>query len=282
MKVFSQIPPLRDLRWEEPLKTWGLVPTMGFLHEAHLSLVRRSRAENDATGVSIFVNPSQFNNPEDLAGYPRDLDRDLALLAAEGVDLVWTPAPETVYPAGYQTDVTVRHLSGILEGASRPGHFQGVATIVTKLFHVFEPRRAYFGQKDAQQLAVIRRLVRDLNFPIDIIACPTLRETDGLAMSSRNVRLTPAHRRQAVCLYQALSTAEKALAGGEDRADRLKALMTGIIGKAPDAKIDYVSVADADTLEEVEWAQESVLLSLAVRFGQVRLIDNVRVDATPE
>jgi pantoate--beta-alanine ligase len=277
MKVFSEIRPLRDARWEKPVKTWGLVPTMGFLHEAHLSLVRRSQAENDATGVSIFVNPTQFNNPEDLSRYPRDLERDLALLAAEGVDLVWTPSPEVVYPPGYQTDVTIRHISRMLEGASRPGHFQGVATVVTKLFHVFEPRRAYFGQKDAQQLAVIRRLVQDLNFPIEIIPCPTVRERDGLAMSSRNVRLTPAHRSQAVCLHQALSEAEAALAAGEKKADRLKALMTGMITNAPDARIDYVSVADAETLEEVQTVQGPVLLSLAVLFGEVRLIDNVPV-----
>ena len=215
MKVFSDIESTRTARWNAPLETWGLVPTMGFLHEAHLNLVRRSKAENDRTGVSIFVNPTQFNNADDLSHYPRNIERDLSLLSEVGTDLVWTPTPEIVYPAGYQTDVTVKEISQFLEGASRPGHFQGVATVVTKLFNVFQPHRAYFGQKDAQQVAVIQQMVRDLNFNIEIVPCQTTREKDGLAMSSRNVNLTPSHRKQSACLFRALSKAKQACMAGE-------------------------------------------------------------------
>ncbi|MFH0731257.1 MAG: pantoate--beta-alanine ligase [Pseudomonadota bacterium] len=277
MKVFSEIIPLRYARWVDPIKTWGLVPTMGFLHEAHMNLVRRSKNENDRTCVSIFVNPMQFNNPDDLSNYPRKLDQDLAMLEKEGVDLVWTPTPDIVYPVGYQTDINVRELTRVLEGASRPGHFQGVATVVAKLFNVFQPHRSYFGQKDAQQVAVIRQMAKDLNFNIDIIACPTIRETDGLAMSSRNVNLTSEHRQQAVCLFQALSAAKAACHAGETDTNRIKEIMTRTILTASAARIDYVSAADVETLQELTTVEKEALLSLAVFFGNVRLIDNMTV-----
>jgi pantoate--beta-alanine ligase len=250
---------------------------MGFLHEAHMNLVRRSKNENDRTGVSIFVNPTQFNNPDDLSNYPRKLDKDLAMLEKEGVDLVWTPTPDIVYPAGYQTDINVREITRVLEGASRPGHFQGVATVVAKLFNVFQPDRSYFGQKDAQQVAVIRQMAEDLNFNIEIIPCPTIRETDGLAMSSRNVNLTSEHRQQAVCLFQALSAAKAACLAGEKDANRIKEMMTRTILAAPAARIDYISTAHAETLQELTIVENRVLLSLAVFFGRVRLIDNMVV-----
>jgi pantoate--beta-alanine ligase len=277
MKVFSEIIPLRKERWTDPLKTWGLVPTMGFLHEAHMHLVRRSKKENDRTGVSIFVNPMQFNNPDDLSNYPRKLDEDLAMLENEGVDLIWTPTPDIVYPSGYQTNINVCEITRVLEGASRPGHFQGVATVVAKLFNVFQPHRSYFGQKDAQQVAVIRRMAKDLDFNIDIIPCPTIRETDGLAMSSRNVNLTSEHRQQAACLFQALSAAKAACLAGETDANRIKEIMTRTILTAPSARIDYVSAADVDTLQELIIVEKEALLSLAVFFGSVRLIDNMVV-----
>jgi len=259
----------------DPSATWGLVPTMGFLHEGHLSLVRRAREENDKVGVSIFVNPKQFNNPKDLEKYPRDMDRDLSLLENEGVDLVWTPTPEIMYPPGYQTYVDVHHVTTFLEGASRPGHFRGVATVVTKLFNVFQPTRAYFGQKDAQQVAVIRRMTKDLDFALQVVVCPTVREKDGLAMSSRNVRLTTEHRRHAVCLHGALSAAEKLFQSGTRDVEVLKKAMRSVISGAPSARIDYVSVADPETLEELDTIGRGALLSLAVYFGAVRLIDNV-------
>jgi pantoate--beta-alanine ligase len=237
--------------------------------------VRQARQENERVGVSIFVNPIQFNNPADLAVYPRDLKRDLALLAEAGVDLVWMPGPEIVYPPGFQTYVTVEEVSQYLEGPARPGHFRGVTTVVAKLFNVFQPQRAYFGQKDAQQVAVIKRMVRDLNFNLDIVVCPIVRETDGLALSSRNVNLSPAARQQATCLYQALSAARHAFAQGERRAASLRALMLEIINSADLARVDYVSVAHPETLQELELIEGQALLSMAVFVGGVRLIDNM-------
>lgn len=275
MKYFVEVEAIRQARWADPLASWGLVPTMGFLHEGHLSLVRQARQENERVGVSIFVNPIQFNNPADLAAYPHDLERDLALLAEEGVDLVWTPRPDIVYPSGFQTYVTVEEVSQYLEGPARPGHFRGVTTVVAKLFNVFQPQRAYFGQKDAQQAVVIKRMVQDLNFNLEIVVCPIVREADGLAMSSRNVNLSPAARRQATCLYRALSAARQALARGERNAVNLRGLMLEIIGTADLARVDYVSVADPDTLQELELVQGRALLSLAVFVGGVRLIDNM-------
>jgi pantoate--beta-alanine ligase len=277
MEIVSKIEDIRRIRSEGSAE-WGLVPTMGYLHEGHLGLIRRARAENHRVGVSIFVNPAQFNNPEDLEKYPRNMERDAAMLEREGVDLLWTPSPDIVYPSGYQTYVNVTQVAQPLEGASRPGHFQGVATVVAKLFNVFQPARAYFGQKDAQQLAVIRRMAVDLNFNLQVVACPTTREEDGLAMSSRNVRLTPEHRRQAVCLYAALKAAEKDFCKGVRSAELLRNTMQDVISQTPDACIDYVSAADPETLDELDDIAGGVLLSLAVHFGAVRLIDNILLE----
>ena len=255
----------------------GLVPTMGFLHEGHLSLVRRAKAECRSVGVSIFVNPSQFGPQEDLAAYPRDIQRDLSLLESEGVDLVWTPDPEPMYPSGFQTWVTVEKVSQGLEGERRPGHFRGVATIVAKLFHAFEPQRAYFGQKDAQQAAVIRCMAADLDFPLEIVVCTTVREADGLAMSSRNAYLNPDERRAAPVLHRALRAAEAAFAQGERDAERLRQVMLATLSLEPSAKTQYVSAADPDTLAELHGTTDRGLLSMAVFIGNTRLIDNTVV-----
>jgi pantoate--beta-alanine ligase len=279
MNVFTEISDIRTRRWADPLTTWGLVPTMGYLHEGHLSLVRRARQENDRVGVSIFVNPTQFNNPNDLAAYPRDMERDLALLREAGVDLVWTPTPEIVYPSGYQTYIEVEEVTRPLEGAARPGHFRGVATIVAKLFNIFQPQRAYFGQKDAQQVVVIKRMVEDLNFYLEIVVGPTVREADGLAMSSRNARLSPAARQAATCLYRALLAATSAFEQGQHSADSLRAAMRIVIESTPMTRLDYTSVAHPDTLAELDLVEEKALLSLAVFVDEVRLIDNIVVDS---
>lgn len=276
MKVVTTVAEVRSYR-NAAAGTWGLVPTMGYLHEGHLSLVRRARAENDHVGVSIFVNPTQFGPHEDLEAYPRDLERDLKLLRQEGVDLVWTPPVEEVYPPGYQTYVTVEQVTRYLEGAARPGHFRGVATIVAKLFNVFQPDRAYFGQKDAQQVVVIQRMVEDLNFPVEIVVCPTVREPDGLAMSSRNTYLTPEQRAAAPVLYRALCAARDAWLAGERDGERLRQIMRAVLDTEPLAETEYVSAADPWTLEELGDASRGVLLSMAVRIGRARLIDNMRL-----
>jgi pantoate--beta-alanine ligase len=258
----------------EPL---GLVPTMGFLHQGHLSLVRMARRECRSVAASIFVNPMQFGPQEDLQAYPRDLPRDLGLLESEGVDLVWAPATEVVYPAGFQTYVEVQRVSQGLEGERRPGHFRGVATVVTKLFHAVAPQRAYFGQKDAQQVAVIRRMTLDLDFPIEIVVGPTVREADGLALSSRNSYLKPDERRAAPVLYRALTAAQRAFAAGERRAGALRRAMEQVLAKEPLARVQYVSAADPDTLEELNGEVDRALLSMAVFIGKTRLIDNLVV-----
>ncbi len=274
MKVVTTFAELRQARAALPGPV-GCVPTMGYLHEGHLSLVRRARTECASVEVSIFVNPTQFGPNEDLDRYPRDLPRDLAMLEAEGVDLVWTPTAAEMYPPGFQTWVTVEKLSQGLEGGARPGHFRGVATVVTKLFHGMLPDRAYFGQKDAQQAAVIRRMTQDLNFPIEIIVCPTVREPDGLAMSSRNVYLNPEERQAATVLFRALNAAEQAYRKGERRAEALRRMAQEAIEAEPLARLHYVSCADYETLEELEKVERKALLSLAVYIGQTRLIDNV-------
>jgi len=255
-------------------KPVGFVPTMGYLHEGHLSLARQARKECAGVIASIFVNPTQFGPNEDLSKYPRDLERDLRLLEEAGVDLVWTPTPEIMYPAGYQTWVTVEELTQPLEGVMRPGHFRGVTTIVTKLFNSVQPQKAYFGQKDAQQAAVIRRMTLDLNFPIEIVVCPTIREPDGLAMSSRNVYLNPDERQAATVLYRALSAAKAGYEQGKQDAGCLKQIMTDIISSEPLAKLQYVSCTDYNTLKELEEVTGKALISLAVYFGKTRLIDN--------
>ena len=280
METTGNITRVRQIRRLED-KSWGLVPTMGYLHEAHLSLVRRARRECDRVAVSLFVNPAQFNNPQDFDAYPRDEARDLELLRGAGVDLAFTPDAATLYPPGFQSYVEIGPLAEPLEGAARPGHFRGVATVVAKLFLIVEPYRAYFGEKDAQQVAVVQQLVRDLNFPVEIVPCPTLREADGLAMSSRNVRLTPEDRAAAPVLHRALTAARQAFERGERDGELLRHQIRGMIQAEPRARIDYVSVADPSTLEELTTLtpQTGALASLAVFFGDVRLIDNVRLEA---
>jgi pantoate--beta-alanine ligase len=254
----------------------GLVPTMGFLHDGHRSLMRRAREECATVVATIFVNPTQFGPNEDFDRYPRDEARDLAILETEGVDAVFIPSVEEMYPSGATTTVTVGRLSTILEGGARPGHFDGVATVVTKLFTTTWPDRAYFGQKDAQQVRVIRRLVTDLLLPVELVICPIVREPDGLALSSRNVYLSPDEREQALALSRALQRAEAAWNDGIRNPDTIRGLVVGEIEAQPLASIDYVSLADAETLEECFGRiTGDALLSLAVRFGATRLIDNV-------
>src|SRR5687767_8759354 len=247
---------------------------MGDLHEGHLSLVRRAREECDHVIVSIFVNPAQFGPKEDLSKYPRDLDRDLSLLEPLGVDLVWMPTAESMYPPGYQTWVEVEGITQPLEGSMRPGHFRGVTTVVAKLFNAVQPQRAYFGQKDAQQAAVIRQMTRDLNFPIEIVVCPIVREPDGLAMSSRNVYLDPEQRKAVTVLYRSLSAAKEAYERGDRDAENLRQIMKDVLTSEPLAQVQYVSCADYDTLEELDTVKGKTLLSMAVLIGKTRLIDN--------
>ena len=253
----------------------GLVPTMGFLHEGHLSLVRRARKECASVVVSIFVNPTQFGPNEDLATYPRDLDRDLALLEAAGADLVWTPTVEVMYPAGFQTHVEVESVSRGLEGERRPGHFRGVATVVAKLFAAVQPQLAYFGQKDAQQTVVIRQMARDLSFPVEVVICPIVREPDGLALSSRNTYLHDDERVAATVLYRALTAARDAFDLGSRDAETLRGIMAGVIDAETLARRQYVSCADPITLRELDGPVERALLSMAVFVGKTRLIDNL-------
>jgi pantoate--beta-alanine ligase len=278
VKTITTISELRTVH-KESSGAWGFVPTMGYLHEGHISLVRRARAENDVVAVSIFVNPLQFGPQEDLARYPRDLARDLRLLEAAGVDAVFTPAVEELYPAGFQSAVEVTDVTHMLEGAVRPGHFRGVATVVAKLFNIVQPQRAYFGQKDAQQAVVVRRMARDLDFPLEIVVCPTQREPDGLAMSSRNVYLQGPERPAATVLYRALSAARAAYDAGERDGEALRARMRALLDAEPLAVPDYVSVADRETLAELERVGAGgALLSLAVRIGKTRLIDNFIIE----
>jgi len=275
----TEINEVRRVRWANPAAGWGLVPTMGYLHEGHLSLVRRAKAENEFTAVTIFVNPTQFAPSEDLSTYPRDLERDLAHLAAAEVDLVFMPSEETMYPVDFQTAVIVSELSKPLEGAARPTHFQGVTTVVAKLFNILQPTRAYFGQKDAQQTVVLRQMVRDLNFNLEMIICPIVREADGLAMSSRNAYLTAAERQAAPVLHRSLTAVAKALQQGERDGDVLRQLMRDNIATEKLARVDYVSTADPLTLLELDEVTSSVLFSLAVFFGKTRLIDNLLVES---
>jgi pantoate--beta-alanine ligase len=256
----------------------GLVPTMGYLHDGHLALVRRAKAENELTAVSIFVNPTQFGPNEDFERYPRDEERDLALLREAGVDAVYMPSPAAMYPPGYQTYVTVEEVSRRLEGEARPGHFRGVATVVLKLFNATGPTRAYFGRKDAQQLRVLQRMVLDLDLPVEIVPCAIVREADGLAMSSRNVYLSPEQRAAAPVLQRALLEAKAAFDAGERDADTLRELVRDRIATEPLAALDYISLADDRSLDEIEGAAAGpALLSLVVRFGPTRLLDNIEL-----
>jgi pantoate--beta-alanine ligase len=253
----------------------GFVPTMGYLHEGHLELVSQAKNENYVAVVSIFVNPTQFAPHEDFKAYPRDLDRDLNLLESAGTDIVFIPGDKDMYPADYDTWVEVKGITRHLEGRSRPTHFQGVTTVCSKLFNIVEPNKAYFGQKDAQQALVIQKMVADLNMNLEIIMAPTVREKDGLAMSSRNVYLTPEERKSAPVLYKALQLARDMHAKGESDAILIKNAMAKLISSVPAAKIDYISIADIGTLQEVNDIRGRVLVSLAIKLGKPRLIDNI-------
>ncbi|HMA36943.1 MAG TPA: pantoate--beta-alanine ligase [Chloroflexia bacterium] len=279
MHVLRTIADLRGAREALPAGTRiGFVPTMGYLHAGHLALVGQARAECDLVVVSIFVNPTQFGPHEDLSRYPRDEARDLGLLAPAGVDWAFVPAAAEIYPPGFQTYVEVREVTTVLEGAARPGHFTGVATVVAKLFNLVQPQAAYFGQKDAQQVVVIRRMVQDLQIPVRIAVGATVREADGVALSSRNVYLDSAERQAARVLSRALTAATSAWAAGQRDGDQLRALMHGLLAAEPLAHPDYVSVADPDTLAELTTIppHQDALVSLAVRIGRgTRLIDNV-------
>lgn len=273
MKVCTTIAEVRAARPAFP--SLGLVPTMGFLHEGHLSLVRAARADNAGVAASLFVNPTQFGPNEDFGRYPRARERDLAMLQAAGCDLVFAPEVAEIYPEGFDTRIEIGGVTSGLEGAVRPGHFAGVATVVAKLFNIIAPTRAYFGQKDAQQVAVIRKLVRDLDMPLEVVVRPTVREPDGLAMSSRNAYLAAAERQDALALWKALCAAQALYNGGERSADMLRAAMAAPIA-AIGATADYLSVADPLTLRELETVgADGALLSLAVRIGTTRLIDNI-------
>ncbi|HMK36872.1 MAG TPA: pantoate--beta-alanine ligase [Desulfomonilaceae bacterium] len=257
----------------------GLVPTMGFLHEGHLSLMRRARSESRAVVVSIFVNPAQFGQNEDLSTYPRDPLSDTNKCAREGVDALFMPEPQDMYGPGYQTYVDVEKVSAPLCGAARPGHFRGVATVVLKLFNIVCPTTAYFGMKDYQQLQVIRTMVRDLNLDVLIQPCATVREADGLAMSSRNSYLSPQERAQAVCLYGALLEAQQLFASREKSAGRYIRAMSDRITREPDARPDYISLVHPDTLQDLTEVDSAALAVLAVRIGTTRLIDNMLLQA---
>ena len=276
MKIVETIADLKNLRLKLP-GPLGFVPTMGYLHEGHLTLVRQARAENASVAVSIFVNPTQFGPHEDFKKYPRDTQRDLALLEGEGTDVVFMPSVDEMYPPEFNNWVEVGRLGRRLEGASRPGHFRGVATVVARLFELVKPDRVYFGQKDAQQLIVIKKMVADLDMNLEVVAVPTVREPDGLAMSSRNTYLNPEERKQAVVLYQALTLAQRLYGEGEKDAEIIRQKMTALIQKQPLADIDYISIADAVTLDELDELKPPALVSMAVKIGKTRLIDNIVV-----
>jgi len=274
MKVIPTVAEFKEAR-RKIRGTVGLVPTMGYLHEGHLFLARRAKAENDVSVVSIFVNPTQFGPKEDFARYPRDPDRDLALLEKERTDLVLMPPVEEMYPPGISTWVDVEGVTKRLEGAARPGHFRGVATVVAKLFNIVEPSKAYFGQKDAQQVVVIQKMVTELNMNLEVVVVPTLREPDGLAMSSRNVYLNPEERQAAVVLWRSMNLVKGLWQKGERDAERLRNEMVALIKKEPLARIDYVSIADPRTLDELSQIKGTALVSMAVYVGKTRLIDNL-------
>lgn len=258
-------------------RTLGLVPTMGALHEGHISLVRAARASCDVVAVSIFVNPTQFGPKEDFASYPRSLERDCQILEDAGADLVFVPSVEEMYPAGATTIVEVTGLSDRLDGASRPGHFRGVATVVAKLFNIFTPDHAFFGQKDAAQVAVLRKMVRDLQFGVQLEACPTVREADGLAMSSRNRKLSQEQRRQAPVLSRALRMVERLVGEGERDSAKLIVAALRVFAEEPGVEVDYCRIVDPATLEDVPEVRQGALVAVAARVGNTRLIDNVLV-----
>lgn len=274
MKIARSIQEMKSLR-RQCQGTVGFVPTMGYLHDGHLQLVRNAKKGNSVAVASIFVNPTQFAPNEDFNAYPRDLERDCQMLESVGADIVFVPADTEMYPQGYNTWVIVQGITQYLEGRSRPTHFQGVTTVCNKLFNIVQPDRAYFGQKDAQQALVIQKMVRELNMNLEIIVCPTVRESDGLAMSSRNIYLTPQERPAANVLYRSLMLAQDMYHQGEREAGKIKAAMAELVSKAPGANIDYISIADIETLADVEEISGKVLVSIAARIGKPRLIDNI-------
>jgi len=283
MAVLTAVDDVRA--WRAGRDRVGFVPTMGFLHAGHLSLVHRAVADLPGRGsgvaASVFVNPTQFGPQDDLAAYPRALERDLELLRAAGCHMVFVPLARDMFPPGYQTWIQLDDVAAPLEGERRPGHFRGVATVVAKLLHIVQPSQAYFGRKDAQQLAVIRTMVRDLDMAVEIVGCPTVREPNGLAMSSRNSYLNDEERRAAGVLYRALTAAAAAWRDGQRDAEQLRRVMRVVLDGEPLALTEYVSVADADTLRELERADVGALLSMAVRVGPARLIDNLVLGAQP-
>lgn len=276
MKTAETIKEARKIikQWRKEGLTVGLVPTMGFLHEGHESLMKRSLAENDRTVVSIFVNPMQFGKNEDLEIYPRDFEKDSRICQNAGVNLVFHPDPEEMYPPQFFTYTDMNILTESLCGKHRPGHFRGVCTVVSKLFHILSPDRAYFGQKDAQQLAIIKKMVCDLNFDLEVVGCPTVRETDGLAKSSRNTYLSPEERKEAAILHKALACVEKAVSEGEWDVAKLRHYMVQMIESQPLAEIDYVEFVDGETLQPLKEMKKPALAAVAVKFGKTRLIDN--------
>ena len=278
MEIVETVDAVREFRREMPGPV-GLVPTMGSLHRGHMALVKRARRENDSVVATIFVNPIQFQDDGDLSAYPRDLQSDLGKLREAGVDLVFTPPVEEIYPAGFDTRVEVGRLAERLEGKFRPGHFRGVATVVCKLLSIVRPDRAYFGRKDFQQSLVVKRLNKDLNLGAEIVVVPTAREPDGLACSSRNVQLGSDEREVALVLYRSLCLAQKLWGSGTRDAESLRVRLVAVIEAEPLARIDYVSVADPDTLEELELVDSPALVSLAVWISKTRLIDNIVLDA---
>ena len=259
-------------------KLIGFIPTMGYLHEGHLNLMRTARKQADTVIASVFVNPMQFAPNEDFKKYPRDIKKDEELARACGVDVVFYPSDKDMYPPGFSTSVNVDKLTDVMEGASRPGHFKGVTTAVMKLFEIVKPDIAYFGQKDAQQAAVIKKMVEDLNMDITLKIMPTVREEDGLAMSSRNAYLSKPERKDAACLYESLKLAEEAFSSGEKNAKKIKKIIKDTISKKPSAKIDYISIVNAESLESVTELKGKALVALAVFVGKTRLIDNIILD----
>jgi len=281
MVVVERIQEMKDIvkRLKKEGKSIGFVPTMGYLHEGHLSLVRLSKQQNDITIMSIFVNPIQFGPNEDYERYPRDFERDKTLAGKEGVDYIFYPSVEEMYPEDFKTVVSVKKITEMMCGKSRPGHFDGVATVVLKLFNIVNPDRAYFGQKDAQQLAVIKQMVKDLNLDVEIVPCPIVREQYGLAMSSRNVYLSEEERKSATVLYRALNLAKEMIEKGEKEVSVIKKAMEEMILREKYTKIDYIEFVNSDNFEVISKVEGKVLIALAVFVGKARLIDNIVVEA---
>lgn len=280
MRIVEKIDEIKDIirAVEKADNTIGFVPTMGYLHEGHLSLVKHSKRENDMTVMSIFVNPVQFGPNEDFGKYPRDMERDSQLAENAGVDIIFAPGVEEMYPQGYRTYANVEGFTEVLCGKSRPGHFKGVTTVVSKLFNIIEPDRAYFGQKDAQQAIVIKKMVSDLNMNVEVVTCPIIREKDGLAMSSRNVYLNAEERKAALVLSRALFEAEEMVKNGESSKEKILGCIFDRIASEKLAEIDYIQALNAADLGEIESIKGSVLIALAVKFGRTRLIDNMMVE----